>query len=237
MQQSFYRVVQSAADESGKEMTPKLVVSCFESEYFLNGAAHAGRIELRSIQLFSISSAGKVESPISETSSDASSDAETPSVRVEAEITVDGEERKIAGESTSALLAFAEGIRSTLLLDAEVKLQSHHDIPETNQSAAYLEMHPREGSGKPTWGVGLSDDKTSAKLHAYVSGLNALVASSEHEFPRKRAFRPILPSRRSYINRPATPPVDIPMRTGSVGPTSERQWRRSDVAGVSTAEA
>jgi len=238
MQPSFYRIVQSAADASGKEMTPKLVVSCFEREYFVSGAAHTGRIELRSIQLFSISAAGKVESPMSETSSDTSSDTETPSVRVEAEITVDGEERRIAGESSNALAAFAEAVKETLLLDADIKLQTHHEIPDSNQFGAFLEVHPREGStsGKPTWGVGVGEDKTSAKLHAYVSGLNALIASGEHEFPRRRAFRPVLPSRRSHIGRPATPPVD--MRTGTATPTTsanDGRWRRPEVAAASEA--
>jgi len=246
MQQAFYKVVQSAADRSGKEMTPQLVVSCFQQQYYLGRESHNGRIELCSFELFPVSSTGMVESPISESSSShsddtSSSDGEHISVRIEADISVDGEMRKIAAESSNSLAAFAEAIKTNLLVDVKVKFQSHHDITEAGQFASFFELHPRDDttSDSLTWGVGIGEDKTSAKLHAFISGINSIVASGGHEFPKRRAFRPVLPYRRSHTGTATPPPIDIPMRTGSVGPYAERerQWRRPEVSGLPAAGA
>jgi len=145
LQIEFSQVMQQVMDDTGTEQTADDIWNVFSREYL---EAHA---------------------PYQYVSHHLAEDSTRPEeVEVGAEITVDGERRRVAGKGNGPIDAFVRG------LDADVKIMDYHEHSigsGANATAvSYIEM--RVGDGPSLHGVGMDSNIVTASFKAILSGLN-----------------------------------------------------------------
>ncbi|KAJ7662928.1 hypothetical protein B0H17DRAFT_1093267 [Mycena rosella] len=186
MQVSFYGVVQTLAEKSGKEMTVSMITDTFKKTYII-GAKPLGRLHLDS-------------SPMSDYSDDMMTFAGEPTaatpLRFEGQLSVDGAVRSIRGDGATPVLAILDALRSSLGIEFVAGEFAAHPV-DTN-ACSYVEMHlpadaPSKSGVGSVWGVGISSDVATAKCRAVISAVNTLIGSRELP-PAKRVYQrpPIL---------------------------------------------
>ncbi|KAF8826982.1 hypothetical protein HHX47_DHR5000871 [Lentinula edodes] len=193
MQVSFYGVVQSECENSGKEMSTALITNAFKQKYCLSSKP-IGRLHLQSLNITPLS-------PLSESSSLESDGTSTPPeqgtnlIRFEGHISVDGRIRKIMGDGKGVLSALLDGLRSDLELEINIgEIVYQHLEGDSTKAVTYLEVStpgsPASKSGVGSvWGVGISSDSATSQCRAIISGINGLVG--DRRFPRpKMVFTP-----------------------------------------------
>ncbi|KAJ7679301.1 2-isopropylmalate synthase [Mycena polygramma] len=193
MQVSFYGVVQTLAEKSGKEMTVSMITETFKTTYIL-GAKPLGRLHLQSYQLFP-STPDAQSSPVSDYSDDmgtfaGDSGATTP-MCFDGQLSVDGVVRDIRGDGTTPVLAILDALRSSLGMDFVVGEFHAHALD--TKACSYVEMHlptdaPSKSGVGSVWGVGISSDVATSKCRAVISAVNTLIGSKALP-PAKRVYK------------------------------------------------
>jgi 2-isopropylmalate synthase len=214
MQVSFYSIVQTLAETTGKEMTVSSITDTFKKTYIV-GTKPRGRLHLASYRLFP-STPETHASPMSDYSDDmatfagsADNQAATP-LRFEGELSVDGAVRLIQGDGTTPVLAIIDALHSSLGIDIVVGEFSAHAVD--TKTCSFVEMHlPTESPSKSgvgsVWGVGIASDVATSKCRAVISAANTLIGSKALPPAKKMYMR--LPTLRteSWLK-------DVRMRTG-----------------------
>ncbi|KAJ3814899.1 2-isopropylmalate synthase [Lentinula aff. lateritia] len=182
MQVSFYGVVQSECENSGKEMSTALITNAFKQNYCLSSKP-IGRLHLQSLNITPLS-------PLSESSSLETDGTSTPPeqgmnfIRLEGHISVDGRIRKVMGDGKGVLSALLDGLRSDLELEINIGeiMYQHLEVSTPGSPAS------KSGVGS-VWGVGISSDFATSQCRAIISGINGLVG--DRRLPRpKMVFTP-----------------------------------------------
>jgi 2-isopropylmalate synthase len=148
MQIEFSHVVQSHTDSQGGEVTPETMWDIFKREYKVDN-----QVSPRIV--------------IGDHSSSAHSDG---GVSIDAHITLDGTEHKVAGSGNGPLSAFVDAL-ATVGVQVGVCDYAEHALTagETAQAAAYVECRIGDDI---LWGAGVHENIVTASMRAVASAVN-----------------------------------------------------------------
>ncbi len=142
LQIEFSQVVQRVTDSEGGEVAPDQLWSIFSAEYLTPGPIRLLRHESSTVD---------------------------GSVRVTAEVTVDGEPRVVTGQGNGPIAAFTAGL-APLGWDVRVLDYAEHALSAGGdaRAAAYLELQIGE---RILWGVAVDENIVTASLHAVLNAV------------------------------------------------------------------
>jgi 2-isopropylmalate synthase len=148
MQPEFSRVVQSIADQSGKELKPEVIYSAFEETYLSANSLY----ELGDVTITSVGSSAE-------------------RVHVNAVVTVDGHRHLASADGIGPLDAFANPLRTVGVPEFRVCSFHEHSLASgaTARAAAYVSV---DSENRQRWGAGVDPSITMASLRALISALN-----------------------------------------------------------------
>ena len=146
MQIEFSKVIQSKADETGKEILPQEIWTSFKGEYLANAP-----FEFLDHKTWPTSSGHHRE--------------------IEARIRKDGVEQVIRGHGTGPIDAFVDALKTHCGISVDVVDYREHAVKSGAgaTAAAYVEANV---DGKPLFGVGIDPNIVSASLSAIISAVN-----------------------------------------------------------------
>ncbi|QRW00566.1 2-isopropylmalate synthase [Ceratobasidium sp. AG-Ba] len=175
MQISFYQVIQSLSEKTGKEITMEDIVTAFKKTYRFSGGVYQGRLVLKSFTLSEI----PLSRPASPGKDEETSDSGR---RFEGKLLVDGVVRMIRGEGNGPLSALLDALRGHLGIDLSVREYSEHSIGEGTsvKAASYIELVKPNTNDKATggfWGVAVDWNIAASALHAVISAANNALGS------------------------------------------------------------
>ncbi|WWD16821.1 hypothetical protein CI109_101253 [Kwoniella shandongensis] len=205
MQIAFYKVVQTASEVTGKEMTSKDITTAFRQSYHLGGSIYDGRLVLKSFVTVDIrspastangtpdlspsrsrsNSRGRVAALslsgiLSEPSPDRDSESNLPSAskRITAKISVDGKLHEITGEGNGPLSSFLDALETDLGLTLSVREYTEHAVGSGSdvKAATYVELIPADVDPKDKTQGGFWGVGVDADITA--SGLKAVVSAA-----------------------------------------------------------
>jgi len=239
MQVSFYGIVQTECEKSGKEMTTALITNAFKVHYSLSSKP-MGRLHLESFRFFPLSPSGEPSSPISDYSDEPFTSSPPPEndgslVRFEGQLIVDGKQRTIQGDGKGTAAAVLDALKSDLDLDLEIgetysETLNADNLPQA-KTATFVELlssgsSPSKSGAGSVWGVGISSDVATSKCRALISAANGLAV--DRHFPRARMV--YTPRRSPSVQRQVSDMWlrDVKLRTGhSVPRTPDHE--RADI--------
>ena len=142
LQIEFSQVVQRVTDSEGGEVAPDQLWSIFSAEYLTPGPIRLLRHESSTVD---------------------------GSVRVTAEVTVDGEPRVVTGQGNGPIAAFTAGL-APLGWDVRVLDYAEHALSAGGdaRAAAYLELQIGD---RILWGVAVDENIVTASLHAVLNAV------------------------------------------------------------------
>ena len=151
MQIEFSHVVQAHTDANGGEVTPASMFDIFRHEYSVDEQQDRRIVIGRH----------------------SSSSGANGSVTIDAEVTVNGENRSVSGTGNGPLSAFVAALE-TVGIDVGVRDYAEHALTsgEASKAAAYVECQVGE---EILWGVGVHADIVSASMRAVASAINRSV--------------------------------------------------------------
>jgi 2-isopropylmalate synthase len=151
MHQEFGKVVKENSDTLGTELTPKQIYDLFKNEYLDRKQPY----RLKSYELQSVQ--------------DIETDSNT--VNIQAVVSVDGSDRKIAGVGNGPVDAFFNALHSSNINGCRFISYDEHALEKGSQSRAvcYIQI---ENDDKRCFGVGVSENINTASLNALISALN-----------------------------------------------------------------
>ncbi|QRW15082.1 2-isopropylmalate synthase [Ceratobasidium sp. AG-Ba] len=175
MQISFYQVIQSLSEKTGKEITMEDIVTAFKKTYRFSGGVYQGRLVLKSFTLSEI----PLSRPASPGKDEETSDSGR---RFEGKLLVDGVVRMIRGEGNGPLSALLDALRGHLGIDLSVREYSEHSIGEGTsvKAASYIELVKPNTNDKATggfWGVAVDWNIAASALYAVISAANNALGS------------------------------------------------------------
>jgi 2-isopropylmalate synthase len=146
LQVEFSTSIQKLADDSGKEISSKVIWNEFQSLYL-----KSGRYELVDHSLLPGKSQGERV--------------------IEARLKVLGAEKVITGSGNGPIAAFIDALNKTLALNIEVLDYREHAVHSgaDSSAAAYVEAKIND---RTLWGVGLDSNILDASLKAVLSAVN-----------------------------------------------------------------
>jgi 2-isopropylmalate synthase len=142
LQIEFSQVVQRVTDSEGGEVAPDQLWSIFSTEYLTPGPIRLLRHESSTVD---------------------------GSVRVTADLTVDGEPRVVTGQGNGPIAAFTAGL-APLGWDVRVLDYAEHALSAGGdaRAAAYLELQIGD---RILWGVAVDENIVTASLHAVLNAI------------------------------------------------------------------
>jgi 2-isopropylmalate synthase len=142
LQIEFSQVVQRVTDSEGGEVAPDQLWSIFSTEYLTPGPIRLLRHESSTVD---------------------------GSVRVTADLTVDGEPRVVTGQGNGPIAAFTAGL-APLGWDVRVLDYAEHALSAGGdaRAAAYLELQIGD---RILWGVAVDENIVTASLHAVLNAV------------------------------------------------------------------
>ena len=153
LQVEFSRVIQRIADETGKEIEPKLIWETFENEY-LNRTAP---IEYHSHSTLPVSG--------------------RPDQRdIHAEVVFNGVKQEIEGFGNGPIAAYVDAVKQNCGVDFNVLDYHQHAIGHGAEAKSVTYIEAQQADGKTVWGVGISADIVDASLLAVTSAVNRMLA-------------------------------------------------------------
>ncbi len=146
-QADFARVIQGIAESTGKEISPAMIWSAFESAYLKPG------------RLGFVSHVTLPQYP--------PQDAR----RIEAVVTVDGKQRTLVGEGNGPIDALVDALSKSLGVNIEIADFREHALGAGSaaQAAAYVEA---KIDGAIYFGIGIDENTVVASLKAVISAVN-----------------------------------------------------------------
>lgn len=145
LQVEFSQVIQKLADETGKEISSKVIWHEFEQEYLT-----PGRVEVT----------GHTTLPTGRGER-----------HIEAQVKIDGVEKTIRGEGNGPLNAFVDALRRETGVDVDIADYREHALRSGSDSAAATYVEARVG-GRTLFGVGIDSNIVMASLKAVASAVN-----------------------------------------------------------------
>jgi 2-isopropylmalate synthase len=144
LQIEFSKVIQAHTDEAGGEATPDQIWETFNATYLA-----PGRVELLDHQSSQVVDGKHV---------------------LAAEISVDGQARRVEGTGNGPISAFCAAL-SSVGVDARVLDYAEHALTEGTdaQAASYVEVST---GGQVHWGVGIDTNTATASMRAILSAVN-----------------------------------------------------------------
>ncbi|MDP9139969.1 MAG: 2-isopropylmalate synthase, partial [Pseudomonadota bacterium] len=154
LQIEFSQVVQSALDESGKEMTAEDIWQIFNREYL----EAPGSYRYVSHHLVEDSTQQRVE--------------------LATEIEIDGRAQKIRGTGNGPIDAFIAGVSKQIGQTISVVDYHEHSMSVGADAAAATYIELKLGDGRALYGVGRDANIVTASLKAILSGVNRALAQT-----------------------------------------------------------
>jgi len=153
LQVEFSKVIQQIADDTGKEILPKLIWDTFRREYLerVSPIAFAGHTTLP--------------------------EPGHPELRlIDAKVTVDGKPRAIAGHGNGPIAGYVEALAKHC--GVRIKVRDYHQhatgAGEDAQAVSYIEAETADGH--VLWGVGMDSNIVTASLKAVTCAANRALA-------------------------------------------------------------
>jgi len=140
-------MVQRKTDETGSELKPEQIYNLFMKEYV------------------------NVESPLKLVRYNEITNGRT---KVEAEIEVNGELKKISGEGSGILDAFCKALRDELGIKFEIIQYSEHSLEYSSRSRAITYVEINDADGRKLFGAGISSSISKSSLRAVISAVNEI---------------------------------------------------------------
>ncbi|KAG5989566.1 hypothetical protein E4U43_004472 [Claviceps pusilla] len=160
LQIAFSKVVQSRAEELGRELLANEITALFETTYFVNENPHFSLVD------YNITP-DRSQSPLPV----AGKTQDTKSLRriFEGVILVDGQEVKLRGRGNGPISSMISALRE-IDIDLDIHDYKEHAIGEGRRvkAASYLECKPMD-SDETVWGVGIHEDVVQSSLIALLS--------------------------------------------------------------------
>lgn len=143
--------VQKMTDATGKELTPEEIKAIFERE-FLNATG--------SLELISFKSNYN--------------DHKEKEVSIEAELRIEGKDRKVIGEGNGPISAFFHAIQKEGYKNYQLVTYDEHAIEsgENAEAIAYIKL--QNEVGLTTYGAGIDRNTSKASIKAIINGINRL---------------------------------------------------------------
>jgi 2-isopropylmalate synthase len=153
LQVEFSKVIQKIADETGKEIEPKLIWDTFESEYLNRNAP----IEYHSHSTLPVSG--------------------RPDQRdIHAEVVFDGKKQDFEGFGNGPIAAYVDALKRNCGVDFNVLDYHQHAIGHGAEAKSVTYIEAQQADGGIVWGVGISADIVDASLLAVTSAVNRMLA-------------------------------------------------------------
>lgn len=151
MHPEISRPVQKVTDRTGKELTPAEIKAIFEEE-FLNAN---GSLELKQFKGWY-------------------PDEDMETVRIEAQMGIEGKERTVVGEGNGPISAFFHALQKEGYKNYELKSYDEHAIGvgENAEAIAYISLTNQKGA--TAFGAGISANTSKASVKAIVNCINRL---------------------------------------------------------------
>ncbi|GJJ14511.1 hypothetical protein Clacol_008775 [Clathrus columnatus] len=191
MQTDFYKIVQKEAERTGKEVSIRTIVRLFRQTYRLGiERPLSGYVTLRSYR----ATVNNRRLPL------LSTESESSSVTIEADIQCDGVTRTIRGSGSNPEKAFFTALTQSLNVPMTLLESEQHTIEPKSGQARPLSLSSSLSTSSSTrsynnnsnkvasfskisfpisslqqtlfWGVGVSNDRSDAGIHAIVSAVN-----------------------------------------------------------------
>jgi len=154
LQVEFSKVIQRVADETGKEIDPKLIWESFQSEYLTRSEPIAFR--------------GHTTIP----------DTGDPERRViAARILEAGAERTIEGRGNGPIAAYVDALARQCGLAIKVRDYHQHATGHGADAGSVTYIEAERADGSVVWGVGMSPNIVVASLKAVTSAVNRAAAA------------------------------------------------------------
>ena len=154
LQVEFSKVIQKIADETGKEIDPKLIWETFQQEYL------------------------ERNDPISFRGHTTVPDVTSPDRRViDARITEKGTDRVVQGSGNGPIAAYVDAIAKGCGLAIKVRDYHQHATGHGADAGSVTYIEAERDDGKVVWGVGMSPNIVVASLKAITSAVNRAVAA------------------------------------------------------------
>jgi len=149
LQIEFSNVVQSVADETGKEIASQMIWDSFEREYLANDA------------------------PFEFVDHRTASDTHASEVRtIMAVVRRDGEELSISGRGNGPIDAYVNALKEEAGVELQVTDYSEHAVGEGADATAVAYVETRTGDGERLFGVGRHPNIVTASLKAVTCAVN-----------------------------------------------------------------
>ena len=154
LQVEFSKVIQKIADETGKEIEPKLIWDTFQSEY------------LKRAKPFDFKS---------HTTLPASADPEQRII--EAKVTENGKDRMISGQGNGPIAAYVDALSKACGVQIKVLDFHQHATGSGADATAVAYIEAQKDGGRTLWGVGMHPNIVTASLKAVTSAVNRALAA------------------------------------------------------------
>jgi 2-isopropylmalate synthase len=153
LQVEFSKAIQQIADETGKEILPKLIWDTFRQEYL------------------------EKASPIAFVGHTTLPEPGHPELRlIDAKVTVEGKPRAISGHGNGPIAGYVEALAKHC--GVRVKVRDYHQhatgAGEDAQAVSYIEAETSDG--RVLWGVGMDSNIVTASLKAVTCAANRALA-------------------------------------------------------------
>jgi 2-isopropylmalate synthase len=152
LQMEFSKSVQMKADETGQELSSKMIFDTFDQEYLSNLTPYAF-----------VTHTTVPDTHASEMR------------RIEATVKRNGEEIVVHGKGNGPIDAFVNALKQEAGVDIKVIDYSEHAIGEGSDAQAVAYMEAETGDGKRLFGVGRDPNIVRASLKAICSAVNRAV--------------------------------------------------------------
>ena len=151
LQIAFSRVVQSLAEQTGRELTAADIATAFRRAYHIEGEQRLA------LQGYTLSAPDRNGQPR----------------RLRGQLAVDGAERAIAGIGNGPISSLIDALRQGCGIEMDVADYHEHAIGTGShtQAAAYVECSLADG--RNVFGVGIDVDSAAASVNAVISAANA----------------------------------------------------------------
>ncbi|SPO05890.1 probable 2-isopropylmalalate synthase [Cephalotrichum gorgonifer] len=169
LQVAFSAVVQSRAEELGRELLASEITELFEKTYFLPENPHFSLVD------YSITP-DRSHSPVPSTAGKTQDTKDL--VRIfDGVILVDGKECKLRGRGNGPISSMVAALKE-IGIDLDIHDYKEHAIGEGRgvKAASYIECKPT-GSKESVWGVGIHEDVVQSSLIALLSAASGFITS------------------------------------------------------------
>lgn len=151
MHPEISKPVQKITDETGKELTPEEIKGIFETEFI----SVTGSLVLKNFK-------------------SNYNDTEDMEVTIEAEVVIDGKERKVVGSGNGPISAFFHAIQKEGYKNYKLLSYDEHAIESGENAKAIAYIGLENEHGRSTYGVGIDTNTSKASIKAIISGINRL---------------------------------------------------------------